>query len=151
VAAVLLAVGALNARADDNSGTCDDLKQTAKNQLEKDAALQSALWQRYDHMLSGLMRPMNARLILNGRSIGELAKITDDYAGELMNFGATFANYRDAVDEFLTTKCDENAPDTAREIGSLRENMVSSKTRLDGLLESYRDWIVTESEQFQWK
>jgi hypothetical protein len=151
VAAVLVGIGALNVRADDNLQTCDELKQSAKNQLEKDAALQAALWQRYDHMLNELMRPMNARLILNGRSIGDLAKIADDYANEMTNFGATFANYRSAVDEFLIAKCDDGAAGTAREITSLRENMISSKQRLDGSLSSYRDWIVTESEQFQWR
>jgi hypothetical protein len=150
-AAVLVGISALNVRADDNLQTCDELKQSAKNQLEKDSDLQAALWRRYDHMLNGLMRPMNARLILNGRSIGELAKITDDFAGELSNFSGTFANYKSSADAFLTKKCDETAADTAREITSMRENMSSSKTRLDRSLQSYRDWIVTESEQFQWR
>lgn len=151
VAAVLVGIGSLNVQADDNLQTCDEVKQSTKNQLEKDTALQSALWERYDHMLNGLMRPMNARLILNGRSISELAKITDDFAGELTNFSGTYVVYRDSVDTFLSAKCDENAVDTAREINSMRENMSSSKTRLDGSLQSYRDWIVTESEQFQWR
>ncbi|MDR0980036.1 MAG: hypothetical protein LBM12_02715 [Candidatus Nomurabacteria bacterium] len=150
VAAVLVGVGALNARADDNSQTCDELKQSAKNQLEKDNAMQAALYRRYAHILDGLMRTMNARLILNGRSISALAKITDDFAGELANFSGTHANYEQAVDGFLTAKCD-TATETAREIGSLRENMIFSKERLDGGLQVYRDGIVAESGQDLWQ
>jgi hypothetical protein len=151
VAAVLAGISALNVRADDNLQTCDELKQSAKNQLEKDAALQAALWRRYNHMLDGLMRPMNARLILNGRSISELAKNTDDFANELVNFEGIYASYKGSVDTFLTAKCDDTADDMAREITSIRENVSSSKMRLDNLLQLYRDWIVAESERSQWK
>ncbi|MCL2002298.1 hypothetical protein FWG76_02740 [Candidatus Saccharibacteria bacterium] len=151
VAVVLAGISALNVRAEDSLQTCDELKQSAKHQLERDTNLHNALSKRYDHMLNNLMRPMNARLILNGRSVGSIAKTTDDYAVELANFDRTFEDYQRLVDDFLIARCDEETADTAREIGSMRENMVASKSRLDGLLQSYRDGVVAESEQFQWR
>jgi len=145
---VLMMVNTLNARADDDSQTCDELQLSAKHQLERDAPLQSALWRRYDHMLMNLMRPMNARLVLNGYSIFELAKVTEDFVGELSVFESTFDQYRQSTEDFLIMRCDDTAAEVAREISSLRENMASSKLRLDNLLEMYRDIVVAESENF---
>jgi hypothetical protein len=144
----LMLVSAMNARAEDDSQTCDELQIAAKHQLERDAPLQSALWRRYDHMLRNLMRPMNARLALNGHSIFELAKVADDFAGELLIFESTFDQYRGTAEDFLIMRCDDTVAEVAREISSLRENMASSKLRLDHLLEMYRDIVVAESEGF---
>ncbi|MCL2371440.1 hypothetical protein FWC63_01695 [Candidatus Saccharibacteria bacterium] len=148
IAVTLVLVGAFNAHAEDEIQSCDELQMSAKHQLERDAPLQSALWRRYDHMLRNLMLPMNARLALNGHSIDELASIASDFTGEMGVFESTFAHYQEEAEAFLIMRCDETAPDVAREIGSLRENMVASKQRLDNLLEAFRARVVAESENF---
>lgn len=148
VAVSLALVAAFNVRAEDGVLTCDQTRQMAKENLDDDRSLQRALARRYSHLLDGLMLPMNARLVLNQRPIGDLVKVTDDFSAELQNFAVIFTTYEEAVDLFLTEPCGDRSNDSAREVESLRENLISSKGRLDGLLQAYRDRIVVEGERF---
>ena len=86
---------------------CESIKDSLKNVQKQDARTRVYLGGRYETILSGLIMPLNVRLIENSLSSAELVENQSDFAERKVRFSDNYISYQQGLEELVSMNCRE--------------------------------------------